>query len=143
MVPWKESSVAEATEPARLPVLAGLKLSPETISRIDRIAKAVREHSKPGDTMLTYPYLPLFYSICGLRPPTYAYVHYIDVTPDSLADRDAATMLRTRPAVIVYQPDSETDLKYLEMIYRKESPAAPGDSSRRSNLWAESIRLSM
>lgn len=123
MAPWNESSVAEATEPARLPLLAGLKLSPLTISRVDRIVKAVREHSKPGDTMVTYPYLPLFYSICGLRPPTYAYLHNIDVTPDTVADRDAATMLRTRPAVIVYQLDSEAEMKSHEMLFRGGRPS--------------------
>jgi len=123
MVPWTEAGVSHATEPAHLPLLEGLRLPPETIARTERILQAVKAHSKPGDTLLTYPYLPLFYALSGLRPPTYAYLHYIDVTPDTIADRDRAALLRTRPAVIVYQRDSEADLKGAEILYRGGKPS--------------------
>lgn len=98
---WMEAPVREATAIPTLGHLKGLRVSPATLEITERVTRSISEHSRPGDSLLAYPYLPAFYTLSGLRPPTFAFVHYIDVAPDSVSKRDAEALPELRPKFIL------------------------------------------
>lgn len=115
---WAEPPVDQARFASTLPKLAGLRISEPTLSLTETIAKLVREHTRPGDSLLVYPYFPVFYVVTGLNPPTYAFNHYLDVCPDSICAQDAATLRAHPPDAIVYLVQSEEDLRKDELVFR-------------------------
>lgn len=115
---WTEQPVDRARLASKLPKLAGLRSSEPTLSLIEKIAALVQEHTKPGDSLIVYPYFPVFYVVTGLNPPTYAFNHYIDVCPDSICIQDAATLRAHPPDAIVYLVENDEDLTRDELVFR-------------------------
>lgn len=115
---WGEPAVADARSASSLPKLAGLRVSEPTLSLTENITKLIQENTRSGDTLLVYPYFPIFYVLTGLNPPTYAFNHYIDVCPDSVCRQDAATLRIHPPDAIVYMRETSGDLQRDEGIFR-------------------------
>jgi hypothetical protein len=115
---WVEPSVRTATVRSSLPELKGFLLPQPEVTMLDGITHIIREHSRPGDTIFTYPSMPIFHALSGLGLPTYAGDHNIDACPDDIARRDAAILLRVKPAVIVYYREDATFLKSEEILWR-------------------------
>jgi hypothetical protein len=115
---WSESAVPAAHYRSKFAQLRGLQLAESTGSVVDRLSEAIRAHTRPGDTMLVYPYFPIFYSLTGLRHTTYTYSHYSDVAPDAVCLRDAQTLLRNPPTVILRMIRPESSLLLDEQLYR-------------------------
>ncbi len=115
---WPEGSALAATYRSAHPTLQGLLSSVPTGPIADQITELIREHAPPGGTLFVYPYFPMFYVMTGLRPPTYGYLHYLDVAPDWLCERDAKTLVERPPSVIVRLVESEQQLAWSESLYR-------------------------
>jgi hypothetical protein len=115
---WPESAVPAAHYRSRLPQLRGLRFAESTGAIVDRLSEAIKANTRPGDTMLVYPYFPIFYSLTGLRHTTYTYSHYSDVAPDAVCLRDAQTLLRNPPTVILRMIRPESSLLRDEQLYR-------------------------
>jgi hypothetical protein len=60
---------------------------------------------------------------------TFAYIHYIDVTPDYIYRQDISRLEQTPPAVIVFIGRSESEIKEGEINFRN------GRRSGERNLW--------
>jgi hypothetical protein len=83
-------------------------MSPEMAAFVDRLTSLIHDHSRVNDSVFIYSYQPLWYVLADRWPPTYAQVHFLDVTPDDLCRRDAQRIVKERPAVIVdFVGDSE------------------------------------
>jgi hypothetical protein len=115
---WPESAVPAAQYRSKFPQLRGLQFSESTGAIVDRLSEAIQANTRPGDTMLVYPYFPIFYSLTGLRHTTYSYSHYSDVAPDAVCRRDVQTLLRDPPTVILRMIRPESSLLRDEQLYR-------------------------
>lgn len=97
---WR-SVITVHTVRSHWPQLAGFEVDEPTVHIIDKILDDVAQGSKPGDTVFTFPHMPMFNFIIGRPQPTFAPVHYWDVAPDSIAEADADRVEKAKPAVIV------------------------------------------
>jgi hypothetical protein len=105
---WTDGPIRSATASSRQPVLNGIYMSPEMAAFVDRLTSLIHDHSRVNDSVFIYSYQPLWYVLADRWPPTYAQVHFLDVTPDDLCRRDAQRIVKERPAVIVdFVGDSE------------------------------------
>jgi hypothetical protein len=115
---WKEPSVATATFHSSLPEMRGFLLPEAEVRMIDGTTQIIREHARPGDTIFTYPSMPIFHALTGYWFPTYAGDHNIDACPDDVASQDAERLLRARPAVIVQYSQDPAFLATEEALWR-------------------------
>lgn len=115
---WKEARVTVATHESRLPQLRGLSLSQPTLSYTEHVTDLILTHSRPSDTLLVYPFFPIFYVLTDRLAPTFSYNHYLDVAPDEICAMDARRIRSHPPAVIVYMKEDEKALEEDEKIFR-------------------------
>jgi hypothetical protein len=115
---WIEPSISEAQRSSKLAKLSGLKISEPTLGLTEKVTRLIQDHTKPGDTLLVYPYFPLFYSLTELNPPTYGFNYYLDVCPDAVCREDAARVREHPPDAIVYMKDDEEALRKDEEVFR-------------------------
>jgi hypothetical protein len=127
---WSEPPVNQARDASNLVKLKGLRISSPTLSLTERITGLVRAHTKRGDSLLVYPYFPLFYVLTELDPPTYAFNHYLDVCPDSICIQDAATLRANPPDAIVYLVESDEDLSKDELVFRSGKKSGSREVAR-------------
>ncbi|MEW6733276.1 MAG: hypothetical protein AB1489_18250 [Acidobacteriota bacterium] len=120
---WIEPPISEATSLPLLPELEGFNLSPSTIGFVQRVTDLIRTNSSPQDTVFIFPHMPIFYTLSARRPPTFAYLHWFDVTPDEVAVNDAHTLLAAPPAVIVNAELDEFNLEFNEKAFRAGKPS--------------------
>ena len=98
---WREGAVRTATVPAATRGLQGIRMQPQSAAAINTITTAVLENSGPGDSVFTFPHLPLVYALTERWPDTFALVHWFDVVTDTVATADAARLAAAPPKVIV------------------------------------------
>jgi hypothetical protein len=115
---WNEPAFHYATESSSLPELNGIRLSPVTKERVERITQLIRENSSPEESVFIHPHIPMFYVLAHRRPNTFAAIHFFDVSPDYIAQQDAQTILANPPSVIVDFEFNEEQLKDNENLFR-------------------------
>ena len=120
---WREPAIASATTSSRLPALAGFRLSPATVTTVEHVTASLQTHSSPDDRVFTFPHLPLFYTLAERRPPTFALVHWPDVTPDAIVEQDIEQLRAQPPAVLVLLELGEEQLQSLEAEFRHGQPS--------------------
>ena len=130
---WPEGSIKDAAYSSTLPKLAGLRISEPTLSLTERITAVVKSHTGPGDSLVVYPYYPLFYSVTGLNPPTYTFNYFIDVCPDPVCRQDAARILQARPKAIICVIEGEERVLADEAIYRSGAKSGSREVVRAIN----------
>jgi hypothetical protein len=118
---WPEPPVSEASSVSALPKLAGLRISQPTLSFTENIVHLVERNTRPGDSLLVYPYFPIFYVLTGLNPPTYVFNHFIDVCPDAVCRNDAREIKAHPPDAIIYMVENLAVLKQDETYFRSGS----------------------
>jgi len=138
---WQEQPVIQATHRSRLPQLQGLLISEPTLDITERITSIIQANSGPRDSVLVYPYFPIFYVLSRRNPPTYSFNHFVDVCPDPVCASDAALTLRARPAIIVYMVESVPLLTALEAAYRGGRPSRSRDVVDAIERLAKDYRL--
>lgn len=119
---WRDEPVRLATETSSLPRMHGFRLPKDAVRLIDGVTGIIRTRSAPGDAIFTYPSMPLFYYLSGRKLATYSGSHNIDAVPDAVAESDAAILLRTRPAVIVYYDFRPEFVAWEEALWRGGRP---------------------
>jgi hypothetical protein len=126
---WQEGDALRATVALDFPELRGIRVTPETASFLRRIVSDIQEHSRPVDPIAEFPTMPILYTLAHRTPMTFAYIHYIDVTPDYIYRQDISRLEQTPPAVIVFIGRSESEIKEGEINFRN------GRRSGERNLW--------
>ena len=122
-----------ATVALDFPELRGILVTPETATFLRRIVSEIQQYSRPDDPVAEFPTMPVLYMLAHRTPSTFAYIHYIDVTPDDIYTRDAQMLEQDPPAVIVILVRSEAELKEGEINFRN------GRRSGERALW-ETLR---
>ncbi len=120
---FSEARVPAANSVSASPVLKGFVLPPETVAMVDGTLRIIRDNTKRGDKIFTYPEFVAFYALSGHGCPTYSCSHNIDVVNDEFASREAARLLAKPPAVLIYQPQPEGFLANEELLWRHGRPS--------------------
>ncbi len=97
-----EPDIRTATQTVNNPLLKGLLLSKETTRVYSEVISIVEKYTKPGDSIYTFPNIPMFYMLTKRRPNTFAIVNWFDVLPDKLATDEAKHILESPPKVIIW-----------------------------------------
>lgn len=105
--PYKWWSLAEpdvrtATQPVKLKYLRGFLLSKETVKVYSEVISIVEKFTRPGDSIYTFPNIPVFYLLTNRRPDTFSILNWFDVLPDNLAIDEAKHILESPPKVIIW-----------------------------------------
>lgn len=115
---WREPDIHVAHVRLDYPELRGYRVSPQTAQFLARVTQEIDSHSTTDDRLYVFPNLPIFYLLSHRQPETFAYVHYIDVSPDFIDAADADTLGTHPPKVIVSLKYSEDDLRTGEIVFR-------------------------
>lgn len=115
---WAAPSVWTANQSLPEPELSGFRVSSESAYFINRVTHDITSNSRPGDRILAYPDIPIFYILAHRSPDTFAFVHWMDVAPDYIDRADATSILRNPPPVIVYLEQPEAKLRLAEGLFR-------------------------
>jgi hypothetical protein len=115
---WTEQPTNQAQYKSRQPLLRGLVLGAETVDCLDRIVGIVEQHTRPGDTIFAYPYMPIFYYLSDRHPVTFSYNHYFDVCADKFVHEDARRLVERPPAVLIITEFARASIAYHEEIFR-------------------------
>lgn len=112
-----------STVHSQQPAMRSMLLPPETARLIDDVCATVRSRTGSSDTIFTYPEMGLFYSVTNRRTPTRAGSHNIDVVSDDFARAEAARLLASPPAVVVYSRPKPSELAASEAAWRDGQPS--------------------
>ncbi len=115
---WVEPPLELSTRESTLPQFAGFRISPSTEGFLSKVTHLIQENSAPGDSLFTYPNLPLFYALADRWPPTFALTHWVDVCPDYVAEADARRLLESPPKVMVIHEESDGEIADEEGLFR-------------------------
>ena len=97
-----QPDVRTTSAPAEAPYLDGFVLSEQTARIYSEVTSIVKENTQPGDSIYTFPSIPIFYLITDRYPDTFGIVSWFDVEPDSFAADDAQRIRESPPRVIIY-----------------------------------------
>jgi hypothetical protein len=117
-VGWTEQPTDQARYRSRHPLLRGLVLPPETVDCFDRVTAIIERHTRPGDTIFAYPFMPVFYYLSGRNPVTFSYVHYYDVCADKFVREDVRRLVERPPAVLIITEFPRMMTRYHEEYFR-------------------------
>ena len=118
-----QPDIRMARQQANVKELRGFRLSKETLTVISTVDSLVQRYVKPGQSIFTFPNIPLFYYLTDRYPRTFAIVHWFDVVPDQLAVDDAQRLLKTPPKMIIYLELPESTWRIHEQAFRAGSPS--------------------
>lgn len=113
-----ERPVREATMRSSLPEMSGFLLPPGMVRLLDETVRIVRENTKDGDNIFTYPGLGLLYTLTGREWPTVSGEENVDLVNDAFAGEEAWRLLNARPKVIIYYRQPEEYIKGQEFWWR-------------------------
>lgn len=131
---WTDAPVPSAVAASSQPFLKGIYMPSEVASFTDELTGLIQKYSKSGEPIFIDSYQPLWYVLAERWPPTYAQVHFADVTPDDICRSDALRIVKAKPPVIV---DFVTDAD----IQRGEIQFRGGRQSGQRELRAKMYEL--
>ena len=105
------------------PELRGIEVTPETERFLERAVADIQENSLPDQPVAEFCCMPILYLLTHRLPATFADVHYIDVTPDSIYRADEEIIEKTLPAVVVTVERSEEEIREGEVYFRGGKPS--------------------
>jgi hypothetical protein len=126
---WQEGDALRASVALDSPELRGIHVTPETAAFLKRLVDDIQQYSRPGDPIAEFPTMPILYILAHRTPLTFAYIHYIDVTPDYIYHGDTLKLEHDAPAVIVFLRRSEAEFREDEINFRN------GRRSAERELW--------
>lgn len=97
-----EGDYWSSTEKSDLPLLRGMRLSPETAAVYAEICAAITLHTVPSDPIYCFPQIPIFYSLCDRPDPgAFVKVQWFDVASDAAVVADIARLREVPPRVVL------------------------------------------
>ena len=127
---WQEGDSLRAIVRTGFPELAGIKVTPETANFLTHLVSDIQQYSGSSDPIAEVPDMPVLYALAHRAPMTFAFIHYIDVTPDSVYEMDATGLQRNPPAVMVLFQRTDAEIREGEVNFRD------GRTSGERRLWA-------
>lgn len=107
----------------KINMLYSIYTSNDNIKLIEEINREIQLGSKPGEPVLTFPNIPIFYLIADRKPPGKALVYWFDFLPDKLALKEAKMIRKNPPKVIVYFDLGDSVWKAHENLFREGRPS--------------------
>jgi len=103
-----ESTYWQASERSRLPLLRGLRLSPETVALYEGVVEAIRENVPEGEDIYCFAHIPSFYTLTERSDPgVSAKVQWFDVASDAAVLADRAVLAAHPPrAILLYHTEA-------------------------------------
>ena len=100
------------------PNLKGLFGNTMSVNALNRIYSLIEVNKRTGDTMYTFPHINYFNVMSGLNSPTFAKVHYFDVCPDFIIERDLEALRENPPKFVLLQIFSDDIWLFHEKAFR-------------------------
>lgn len=107
----------------KIMMLRGIYTSADNLRIIDEITTEIRSGSKPSDSVLLFPNIPVFYLFADRKPPGKAIVHWFDFLPDGYAVKEAELIRKNSPKVIVYLDLGPLVWEAHERLFRNGKPS--------------------
>lgn len=107
----------------KIKMLRGMYTSKDNIKLIEEVTAEIRSGSKPGEPVLTFPNIPVFYLLSDRKPPGKAIVHWFDFLPDEIAVKEAEAIKKNPPKVIVYLDLGPIVWNMHENLFRDSKPS--------------------
>lgn len=106
--------------------LHGFVLSKQTARIYSEVASIVDENTRPGDSIYSFPNIPIFYLLTDRYPNTFGIVSWFDVEPDRFALNDAQRIRESPPKVIIYLNVPEYVWEAHEQMFRSGEMSGQG-----------------
>jgi hypothetical protein len=113
-----QPDIRTATTSLDVKYLEGFVVSEQTARIYTEVTSIVEKYTKPGDSIYTFPNIPVFYLLTDRYPDTFAIVSWFDVLSDKYAEEDARRLLETPPKAIIYLDVPEWVWKGHEEAFR-------------------------
>jgi hypothetical protein len=97
-----QPDVRVASTPLNVRYLEGFVVSEQTARIYSEVTAIVERDTEPGDSVYTFPNIPVFYLLTDRYPDTFGIVSWFDVEPDKFALDDARRIRESPPKVIIY-----------------------------------------
>jgi hypothetical protein len=132
---WNEQQTMDAEFTANAPELEGFRLSWSTAMLYEEVDRLIKLHVRPGDEILAFPLMQVFYGMAGTKSPTLCLNHWFDVCPDRVATEDARRLREHPPALIIAMELPEGAFEVHERLFRA------GARSGQRDLWDAIVEL--
>ena len=137
---WSDFSHTDNAR-SEIPALEGFNLSADSVRIYDAIYSDILSFTNPGDFIYTYPHMAMFNYMTGRMQPTFAPVGYFDVCPDQIAKKDAITLLKNPPKMIIYMEIPEKNYKFHETTFRNGQKSGQRDIDAAIHLLIEKYKI--
>jgi hypothetical protein len=99
-----EATYWASSEKSTLPLLRGIRLSPQTAAMYEGVVAAVCAHVDEDEAIYCFANIPIFYSLCARDDPgVFAKVQWFDVASDGAVLADRAVLAARPPrAILIY-----------------------------------------
>jgi hypothetical protein len=104
-------------------MLRGMYTSADNLKLIEEVSAEISSGAKPGEPVLLFPNIPVFYLFTDRKPPGKAIVHWFDFLPDELAVKEAEVIRNNPPRVIVYLELGPSVWEAHERLFRDGKPS--------------------
>ena len=100
------------------PNLKGIKGNKKSVNDLNTLYELINRMKNDGDTMYTFPHINYFNVMSKLDSPTFAKVHYFDVCPDYIIDKDLELLKLHPPKFVLIQNFEESAWIVHEKFFR-------------------------
>lgn len=100
------------------PNLKGILGNKDSVQKMNEIYELIEKNKKNNDTMFTFPHINYFNVMSGLNSPTFSKVHYFDVCPDFVIERDLKILKEAPPEFVVIQNFDKDVWDFHENVFR-------------------------
>lgn len=97
----EQPGIRSGLRPADIDKLEGFRLSEETARILAEVTGELRSAAAPGEPVLSFPHMPVFYLLSDRWPDLKAVVHWFDFLPDDKAEEEARRLVQNPPKAIV------------------------------------------
>jgi hypothetical protein len=113
-----QPDIRTTSTPLKSRYLHGFVVSEETARVYSEVTSIVERDTEPGDSIYTFPNIPIFYLLTDRHPDTFGIVSWFDVEPDKFAVNDALRIRESPPKMIIYLEVPEFAWEAHEQAFR-------------------------
>lgn len=90
----------------------------DTVNTMNEVYDLINHYKKEGDTLYTFPHINYFNVMAKMDSPTFAKVHYFDVCPDFIVQRDIEILRNNPPRFVFIQDFDDYEWDFHEKVFR-------------------------